>query len=183
MRKHKCPPNYRRKVLRLPDLDHSKLAVLVLLGTSPGFQPHRGRALPHALGIPRFGGEHDQSEPDIAGFAPRLRVRAWHRSKNFFHGFRSRAQLLLPNYFASFVQHAVPSRSITQVQTDRQPLIDILLARCRHSAILLHCRSPLSVCASSASITWERTASRPETGLLIPSVRASYPRTEDRPSG
>src|SRR5438094_5811495 len=33
---------------------------------------------------------------------------------------------------------------------------------CRCSANLLHCRSPLSFifCASSASITWERTASR-----------------------
>jgi len=27
----------------------------------------------------------------------------------------------------------------------------------------------LFICASSTSITWERTASRPETGLLIPS--------------
>jgi len=30
----------------------------------------------------------------------------------------------------------------------------------------------LFICASSTSITWERTASRPETGLLIPSVYA-----------
>ena len=28
----------------------------------------------------------------------------------------------------------------------------------------------LLICALSTSITWERTASRPETGLLIPSV-------------
>src|ERR1700735_464913 len=28
----------------------------------------------------------------------------------------------------------------------------------------------LFICASSTSTTWERTASRPETGLLIPSV-------------
>jgi hypothetical protein len=28
----------------------------------------------------------------------------------------------------------------------------------------------LFICASSTSITWERIASRPETGLLIPSV-------------
>jgi hypothetical protein len=32
----------------------------------------------------------------------------------------------------------------------------------------------LSVVLSSTSITWERTASRRETGLLIPSVHASY---------
>ena len=34
MRRRKCSPNYRRRVLRLPDLDHSKLAVLNSL-TSP----------------------------------------------------------------------------------------------------------------------------------------------------
>jgi hypothetical protein len=33
----------------------------------------------------------------------------------------------------------------------------------------------LFICASSTSITWERTASRPETGLLIPSVYDIYP--------
>jgi hypothetical protein len=35
MRKKKTQPNYRRRTLRLPDLDHSKLAVLNSLG-SPG---------------------------------------------------------------------------------------------------------------------------------------------------
>src|SRR5438552_19103500 len=35
MGKKKAKPNYRRSVLRLPDLDHSKLAVLNCL-TSPG---------------------------------------------------------------------------------------------------------------------------------------------------
>jgi Nucleoside H+ symporter len=34
----------------------------------------------------------------------------------------------------------------------------------------------LFICASSTSITWERTASRPETGLLIPSVYNRYVR-------
>jgi len=28
MRRKKAKPNYRRRVLRLPDLDHSKMAVL-----------------------------------------------------------------------------------------------------------------------------------------------------------
>src|SRR5450756_1306445 len=103
---------------------------------------------------------------------PRLQryPAAWHCSKDFFHGFRSRAQLLLADHFASFVQQAVPARSITQVQTDSKLLREILVARGHCSATLFHCRSPLSVCASSASITWEPTASRPETGLLIPSV-------------
>jgi hypothetical protein len=35
MGKKKVQPNYRRRTLRLPDLDHSKLAVLNSLG-SPG---------------------------------------------------------------------------------------------------------------------------------------------------
>ena len=35
MGKPKTKPNYRRRVLRLPDLDHTKLAVLNSLG-SPG---------------------------------------------------------------------------------------------------------------------------------------------------
>ena len=33
MGKHKSKPNYRRRVLRLPDLDHCKLAVLNSLGS------------------------------------------------------------------------------------------------------------------------------------------------------
>ena len=44
---------------------------------------------------------------------------------------------------------------------------------CRHGANLLHCRCVLSLVLSSTSITWERTASRRETGLLIPSVHAN----------
>ena len=33
MGKHRIKPNYRRRVLRLPDLDHCKLAVLNSLGS------------------------------------------------------------------------------------------------------------------------------------------------------
>lgn len=44
MRRPKCPSNYRRKVLRLPDLDHSKLAVLNSL-TSPASR----RVYEHAI--------------------------------------------------------------------------------------------------------------------------------------
>ena len=33
MGKHKIKPNYRRRVLRLPDLDHFKLAALNSLGS------------------------------------------------------------------------------------------------------------------------------------------------------
>jgi len=69
MGKQKITPNYRRRSLRLPDLDHCKRVVLnslgspasrrvyefanrpvhrlVLLRTSAGVQPHRGPALSH----------------------------------------------------------------------------------------------------------------------------------------
>jgi hypothetical protein len=33
MGKHRVEPNYRRRVLRLPDLDHCKMAVLNSLGS------------------------------------------------------------------------------------------------------------------------------------------------------
>ena len=33
MGKHRIKPNYRRRVLRLPDLDHCRLAVLNSLGS------------------------------------------------------------------------------------------------------------------------------------------------------
>ena len=55
--------------------------------------------------------------------------------------------------------------------------MQILVARYRRGASLLHAGLLIclrSVCASSASITWERIASRPETGLLIPSVYNSF---------
>jgi len=40
MRRRKCKPNYRRTVLRLPDLDHSKLAFLNSF-TSPAWEALR----------------------------------------------------------------------------------------------------------------------------------------------
>jgi hypothetical protein len=75
MGKHKVKPNYRRRSLRLPDLDHCKRAVLnslgslasrrvhrlVLLRAPPRLQPHRGCPLPHALGITWSGSKYHQS--------------------------------------------------------------------------------------------------------------------------
>ena len=51
----------------------------------------------------------------------------------------------------------------------------------RSGANLFHCRSPF-ICALSTSMTWERTASRPETGLLIPSGYNTYWRTSHKPT-
>jgi hypothetical protein len=83
MGNRKAKANYRRAVLRLPDLDHSKVAVLnslaspgsrrvyqsicnrtvhclVLLGTASGFQSSGGRSPPHAPRSPRIGSQYDQ---------------------------------------------------------------------------------------------------------------------------
>src|SRR5581483_11363256 len=95
---------------------------------------------------------------------------ARHRCETFADGFRPRACLLLANHFTRLAEHAVPAPAIPQIQTDGQLTLQILLACFHRSASLLHVPVSLSVCALSASITWERTASRLETGLLIPSV-------------
>jgi hypothetical protein len=81
MGKKRAKANYRRTVVRLPDLDHSKTAVLnsltspgsaprlptrhrtvhrlVLLGAPPSFQSHRCRSLPHLLGRARSCCQHN----------------------------------------------------------------------------------------------------------------------------
>src|SRR5271167_751010 len=86
---------------------------------------------------------------------------ARHPTEDFLHGLRPGRHFLFQNYFSRLIQYAVPTPSVSQIQPDRQFLtynfFDLL---CRCSANLLHCRSPLSPCASSASITWELIASR-----------------------
>ena len=67
---------------------------------------------------------------------------------------------MFQHYFPRFIQHAIPTPSIAQIQTDRQ----FLLAKI---PVLLYCYSAnlfiaglFISCASSASITWEPIASR-----------------------
>src|SRR4029077_12128100 len=56
------------------------------------------------------------------------------------------AQLLLQHDFALFIQHAIPARTIAQVQTDRQLRLGKIPALLRrYGANLLHSRSPLSL--------------------------------------
>jgi hypothetical protein len=100
MGKQRIKPNYRRRVLRLPDLDHCKLAVLNSLGSPASrrvyeyainqfiawycseprlaLEPDRGSALPHALGITRPGCKYHQ---------PTTRRRATPRSRGSRLGF------------------------------------------------------------------------------------------------
>jgi hypothetical protein len=81
MGEHRVRPNYRRRVPWLPDLDHSKFAVLDSLGSTAsrrvyeyaidqfiawyGSEPrlafkHRSRSLSDVLGITRPGCKHHQ---------------------------------------------------------------------------------------------------------------------------
>src|SRR5258708_37546046 len=82
---------------------------------------------------------------------------------------RRRRQTVLQNHVTCLIQDAVMACSVSQIQTDGQlGLLENLVATFRHSANLLHSRSPFS-CASSTSIIG--SVSHPvETGLLIPSV-------------
>ena len=82
-----------------------------------------------------------------------------------------------------------PASSSTQYQLLRSPRSNPMVSFCCEKFLL--CLVPavltffiaglLFICASSTSITWERTASRPETGLLIPSVNSSDAERLPRP--
>jgi hypothetical protein len=79
---------------------------------------------------------------------PRLQgdPTARHSPEHLLHGLRSRAHLLFQQHFARFIQHAIPTGPIAQIQTDGQfPVRKILRLACRCSANLFYCRSPLSL--------------------------------------
>src|SRR4029077_15560596 len=66
------------------------------------------------------------------------------------HGFQCGRQLVLQNNFSCFIQDAVRTGAISQIQPHGQlPLENVFPTR-PHSANLLHCRSPF-YCASSTS--------------------------------
>src|SRR5208282_1966388 len=82
-------------------------------------------------------------------------------AEGFLQCFPTRAHSLFPLNLAGFIHHAVPTVAVSQIQSNGQFLLrNIPALRCCSGANLLHCRSPFISCASSASITWERTASR-----------------------
>src|SRR6516225_5629077 len=86
---------------------------------------------------------------------------ARHGAEDFLQRFRSRTHSLFQLYPPAFIQHAVPTVAIAQVQSDGQCLprnIPALL--CYRGANLFPFRSPLSLVPLSTSITWELTASR-----------------------
>src|SRR5271169_4448292 len=95
---------------------------------------------------------------------------ARHRPENFLQCFRIRTDSLLQLYLAGLIHHAVPTVAIAQIQSNGQfPLRNIPALRCCSGANLLHCRSPFYLCLEHVDNLGAYTASRPETGLLIPS--------------
>src|SRR6266478_9812151 len=92
-------------------------------------------------------------------------------AENLVDSPRCRRQTVLQNHVTCFIQDAVMACSVSQIQTDGQlGFLENLVATLRHSANLLHSRSPFS-CASSTSITGSVTHPV-ETGLLIPSGKS-----------
>ena len=91
-------------------------------------------------------------------------------AEDFAQCFCIRAHALFQLDLASFLQHAVPTVATAQIQSNGQFLfrnIPALLRRC--SANLFHCRSPFYLCFEHVDNLGAYSASRPETGLLIPS--------------
>jgi hypothetical protein len=101
-----------------------------------------------------------QQSADPGRMRPRLQCdsAARHAAEHFSQGVRIRAHALLQLYLASFIQHAVPTVAIPQIQSDGQFQVANISALSHYrGANLLHCRSPCFICALSTSITWERT--------------------------
>jgi hypothetical protein len=131
---------------------------------------------PHFAGI-----RHDHLMPQLTQQSANPRrmrpgfqgdATARHLSEDFPQCFRIGTHALLPLDLAGFVQHAIPAVAISQIESDDQCGLRNIPARpCRYGANLLHCRSPFISCASEhVDNLGAYTASRPETGLLIPSV-------------
>src|SRR6202047_2541721 len=104
---------------------------------------------------------------------------ARHRPEDFLQCFPARMDSLFPLYLPGFIHHAVPTVAISQIQSDGQFLLrNIPALRCCSGANLLHCRSPFYLCLEHVDNLGAYTASRPETGLLIPSVAVEKPTCE-----
>ena len=72
---------------------------------------------------------------------------AWHRAEDFLQHFCTRPHSLLELYLTHFIQHAVLTVAISQIQSDGQFLRrNIPALRCCSGASLLHCRSPFYLC-------------------------------------
>src|SRR5258706_2529204 len=89
-------------------------------------------------------------------------------AEDLLNSVRRRRQAVLQNHVACPIQDAVMAGPVSQIQANGQlGVLENIVATLRHSANLLHSRSPFS-CASSTSIIG--SVSHPaETSLRIPS--------------
>src|SRR3984885_14650329 len=95
---------------------------------------------------------------------------ARHGTEHFAQRFRIRAHALLQLNAAGFIQHAVPAAAVSRSTPTVSVCREIFLLGFVPTVLTFFIAGLLFICALSTSITWERIASRPETGLLIPSV-------------
>src|SRR3989442_273606 len=151
---------HRRQQLRIDphqSRQHSGIKPIIFFPTLSD-QAHIAR-MRHDYFVPQFTQYPAYPRGVRPGFQRHPAAR--HPTEDFLHGLRRGRHLLFQNYFSRFIQNAVPTEPISQIQPDRELLTCIFFVLlCHDSANLLHCRSPLSPCASSASITWELIASR-----------------------
>src|SRR4051812_26458411 len=99
---------------------------------------------------------------------------ARHAPEDFLQRFCTRTNSLFQLYLTCLIHDAVPAVAIAQIQSDGQLLLrNIPTLRSRSDANLLHCRSPFYLCFEHVDNLGAYTASRPETGLLIPSCSVS----------
>ena len=102
---------------------------------------------------------------------------ARHGTEHFAQRFRIRAHALLQLDAAGFIQHAVPAVAVSQSGQRSVSVREIFLLGFIATVLTFFIAGRLFICALSTSITWERTASRPETGLLAVShlIHQSHP--------
>ena len=95
---------------------------------------------------------------------------ARHPAENFAQRFRIRAHALLQLYLARFIQHAIPTVAISQIQSDGKFLPRNIPA-CAATVLTFFIAGLLYLlCLEHVDNLGAYTASRPEIGLLIPSA-------------
>src|SRR5271156_4077343 len=119
------------------------IQTIIFLAALPD-QPHLARIGHHHF-MPQFA----EQATDPGRMRPDFQCdpTAWQRAEDFLQRSYRRSHSLLELYLTRFIQHAVPTVAISQIQSDGQFLLrNIPALRCRYGANLLHCRSPFYLC-------------------------------------
>jgi hypothetical protein len=82
---------------------------------------------------------------------------ARHSAEDLLQCLRTGTDLLLQLYLARFIHYAKPTVAISQIQPDRELLLRKILLGCAAAVLTFFIAGLLFICASSTSITWERT--------------------------